>query len=533
MAEHQLIYQNIESAKNFLAFYDKKSDFFKVVYDLALHLIDKEENYREEEINAIMLIDDAIQETLNKKELTLVVSAGSTSAKLGLGEHDKQLFSFFDAFSKIYSAMLIQTMRNHSKEMLLQVAARTLYNLNRLVKWTLYDYSRLSETIWQCMNLSYLLTEQKGVVTHAVRPYTQLPETTLQDLFIRGHMLSLSQTGYFNIQEINFIYTILEKYSNRIQIYTEPIDSVCFICAINSNKPAHLFRKEKITEHSRFWTMDVMTRLLNQWRVSNLIGEEIIGLDKQNALPDNPIFINKLLAIWTKTDIGIESKTYLDQPIELICTSDFNQIKGTFFSDKTSSKNKFSYLDTLSLEVTDSGASAAETNVPVQLTPGPFPAQMMSISSSSIDVVYDLTGRTALNLYSLILWQPPAGSAVQGGIGFLNRLQRGEGEQIKANIIMLGLKPTLATVLPAQDSDKQHLWAKKAPVLLCKTSNKKTQKYSIISNYQPSKTSDSWAIKLKNRIFSFKTKEVTYLGNGWCCIDIDILAEVVQKTKKS
>lgn len=528
MVNYQSIFRSVENVRAFLQENEKKPDFFKIIYDFFLALSSNPENFNLEEIKAIMLLDEAVQNMVEKKEAAFLVSANSLSYnKFGLTEQDKHLIIFFDILSTIYSELFIQSIKSNSKSLLLQLSSKTLSNLNRMIKWTIYDYGMLTESMWKRLNLTYLLCEKQDIVTEPVTPYPNAPETTLQDLFIQGHMLAFCANGFFDTAEIDLVHTILKKFSNRIHLQREPTSVACFTCTLNANRPAHLYLvDENINKADRFWSMNEITRILNQWRVNNMIGQGTSVLPSLKLASSS--FVGKLLATWTKIDIQIEAKTYLDTPSPIVCLEGLDQLKLDFLGpDKSGQQRMLSQMETLTLSMEgDAPHSAPEIEKP-ELKIKPLFANMTAIGKASVDILHDLKDdEDVLKLYSLVSWQKmPKKGPQYYVVGFLNQLQREEAKKVKANIVLLGSKPILTSIALIDRSSSKTSSSKKFSVILCKTLNKKNQKYCIITDRQLNDLGSNWTIMLNNIAFNFEIKTTSHSGKGWYCLDIDILSE--------
>ena len=532
-----MVYKNIQNAENFVKENVGSAAFFSEICDIALSLMKKVDDYTADEIEAIMIIDDALQNYLSTRTSIHLLNTSTINPRFGLNQNDQKMIEYLQNIAKIYSTMLVQTaLRAKAPQSLsLKLASRTLLNLNRAIKWILFDFSIPGENIWLCINSTFKLIERLDLLNSPMNAYSHTIKTTIADQFLLAHMLNAIRSGYFCATEVTWTVSVLEKFSDRINIKSTPCDTFCFSCEINSKQPALPYKpnkQEKVNPDQRFWSMDPIIRILNQCRVSILVGNTPAELSQLNiTLSHHPAFLENLLEAWGKPSQKIEPKTFLGDPQEITCTIGLNHINRLYQKNQPLTQPIFT-LSLLSIEEEEEAIQQdmEENKNEAEGKAEPLSAQIIALGNDSIDISFIPPSIGAFTLGSLILWERPENQNdyKQKGIGFFNRIQR-DGNTIKANIIRLGINPILSEVVPIKNSDKAHLWSKSTQVLLCKNTKKEASKYHIISPHHPNGKNNIWGLKLKNRLFSFQTGQFVYSTAEWCITEISILEEVTEK----
>ena len=529
------VYKNVKNAEDFIKENARSAAFFSEVCDIALSLANKVDDYTPDEIEAIMVIDDALQNYLSTRTSVHLMTTSTINPRFGLNHNDQKMIGYLQNIAKIYSTMLVQTAIRGvaSQKLSLKLASRTLLNLNRAIKWILFDFSTPAENIWQCINSTYKLIERLNLLDLPVMAYSHTPKTTISDQFLLAHMLNTIRSGYFSATEVTWTISILEKFSSRINIKTTPCEAFCFVCEINSNQPAGPYKsdkQEKPNPEQRFWSMDPVVRIINQCRVNLLVGNTPIELSQLNiSLNYYPNFLENLLDAWGKPSLKTEAKTFLDEPQEVTCTVGLNHINHLYQKNKPLVQPLFS-LSLLSMEEEEEAIHQQDEDKKIEEESHPLSAQIIALGKNSIDISFPPPSIGHFTLGSLMLWEntDSNNNDKQKGIGFFNRIKR-EGNILKANIIRLGINPILSEVVPVKNSDMAHLWSRNTQILLCKDAKRENSKYHIISPHHPNAKSNIWGLKLKNRLFSFQTGQILHTTAEWCVTEITILEEITEK----
>ncbi|WP_434778030.1 hypothetical protein [Neisseria sp. Ec49-e6-T10] len=528
--------QNTQAAKAFLEVYGRSPNLIAELNPHLATLTKKIDDYTNDEIEAILLLDASCQEFLElylEKYLTT-----ANQIQFGLSQKEKPLVDFFNSMATIYSAALCQVaLRSTVKNLIVTLAGKTLHHLTQHLKWFLFDSSTPDNQVWLCANSTYLLSDKLQLTEEPFILYENTQATTLQDLFIIINMLSTLKHGLFSPKEVDFTHRILKKYSNRIHIANEPIEHViCYYVTIDQNQPAQVYQNIPVNQQQRFWSIQPLEATMNPWRVSVLVDIEPKELKELSISLSNTYFLDKLFTVWQKSHI-IASRAKRESRNDIVeCVSGFQHILNDLQS-KAPKKQKTTLDKSLSLATLDDDGRKFNEIDAIQAKEHPvipqFTGRMLNLSSSGVGMTFEISSQDTLNIDTLISWQTITknGDKNKSELATIIRLQKHDNDHFIAGMARLAQNPVFSQIMPLDSPDLHNPWHKGAKVILCKNFDEQTPHYCIVSTQKPVFDKSIWAIQLNNRIFSFQPNRLIRQGIGWYFTQIDILEEVAKKQK--
>lgn len=479
-----------------------------------------------EQIEGIFLLDNACQELLDVRLSLFLNSAHKT--RFLLAPEEQQLLKYFSLIASLYSRALenyaYKTQQKLDSKLLLQLIARTLHYLGKEIKWYLFCFKIPSTHIWQKINQTYHLAETLNLTEKAVFTFKQNKKaTTAQDLFLVAHLQGTLRHGLLNALEIEQAYKILYAFSNQIHIHTAPTANTTFMVSLDSNDPASYYQNAPVSPMQRFWSMQTIESIINQWRATLIAGYPLSDLEiKELSLPT----MNKLIQAWQQKRVYPARAERKPVNLETSCIIGLNAIlKKLAIDGKIKPDIPTTTKANIEFTIGNHQTSYMQKQPIKDKKPSvlaEFPCTILNNGRTGVALTLPLNKE--IELGSLILWYAPDTSI--SSIGIIKRLCHQEKRRLLVGVELICNNPLLTKIYPLQQTKGASLNPKLGlQGLLCQMQQKKQKKYILLTDQAHYKQDIIWQLTLQNLIFEFKIKNIIQYGSNWYAYEIQILEQ--------
>lgn len=157
---------------------------------------------------------------------------------------------------------IIENPAQFQPPLLLVMLARAMNSATEMIKWRYYNYQSAPANVWLQMSQLYLIAEKYSLLESHVQiyPNTENQEpgyTTLSAAYILACMLGHLESLSFKCQQIEFICTLLSKWTSKILIQKEYDEKKhLFYIDTANDVPAKRIRNFKSADSYRYWCFD-------------------------------------------------------------------------------------------------------------------------------------------------------------------------------------------------------------------------------------------------------------------------------------
>ncbi len=157
---------------------------------------------------------------------------------------------------------LIDHLEEQKSPALLSLLTRAMSSATTMIKWRYYNFQSAPANAWLQISKLYSVAEKQGLlnINEHNHQNTDEPEkelTTLSSAFINIWMLGYLEGLSFKCQQIEFIFTVLEKWTKNIKINKEyDLKKHLFYVDTSNNYPAKRIRNLVPSDYYRYWCLD-------------------------------------------------------------------------------------------------------------------------------------------------------------------------------------------------------------------------------------------------------------------------------------
>lgn len=157
---------------------------------------------------------------------------------------------------------LIDHLEEHKSPRLLKLLSHAISSATKMIKWRYYNYQSAPANVWLQISKLYSLAEKHALLDHNVQLYPntdtlEKEPSTLSSTYVNVWMLGSLENLSFKCQQIEFIFSILTKWTTNIKINKEYDEKKhLFYVDTSNNYPAKRIRNLSPSDSYRYWCLD-------------------------------------------------------------------------------------------------------------------------------------------------------------------------------------------------------------------------------------------------------------------------------------